>query len=59
MNKEDKLHEMARDIMERLNKKYMIANELSLDEYLDEYKSMLKEHEIIEILECLNEFNKI
>ncbi len=59
MNKVDKLHQMARDIMERLNKKYKIANELSLDEYLDEYKSMLKEHEIIEILECLNEFNKI
>ena len=59
MNKVDKLHQLARDIMERLNKKYKIANELSLDEYLDEYKSMLKEHEIIEILECLNEFNKI
>ena len=59
MNKEDKLHEMARDIMERLNKKYMIANELSLDEYLDEYKSMLKEHEISEIIECLKEFDKL
>ena len=58
MNKEDKLHEMARDIMERLNKKYMIANELSLDEYLDEYKSMLKEHEISEIKICLKEFDK-
>ena len=59
MNKEDKLHEMARDIMERLNKKYMIANELSLDEYLCEYKSMLKEHEISEIIECLKEFDKL
>ena len=56
---EDKLHQIARDIMERLNEKYNIANELSLDEYLDEFRGMLIEAEINEILECLNEFNKI
>ena len=56
---EDKLHQKARDIMERLNEKYKIANFISLDEYLYEYKSMLKEHEISEILECIKEFDKI
>ena len=45
--------------MERLNEKYKIANFLSLDEYLCEYKSMLKEYEISEILECIKEFDKI
>jgi len=59
MNKVDKLHQLARDIMERLNEKYNITNELSLDEYLDEFKGMINESEFIEILECLNEFNKI
>ena len=56
---EDKLHQIARDIMERLNEKYNITNELSLDEYLDEFRGMLIEAEIDEILECLKEFDKI
>ena len=56
---EDKLHEIARDIMEKLNEKYNITNELSLDEYLDEFRGMLIEAEIDEILECLKEFDKI
>ena len=56
---EDKLHEIARDIMERLNEKYNITNELSLDEYLDEFRGMLIEDEIDEILECLRKFDKI
>ena len=43
---EDKLHEIARDIMEKLNEKYNITNELSLDEYLDEFRGMLIEDEI-------------
>ena len=59
MNKVDKLHQKARDIMAKLNEKYNITNEFSLDEYLDEFRGMLIEDEIIEILECLNEFNKI
>ena len=59
MNKVDKLHQKARDIMAKLNEKYNITNEYSLDEYLDEFRGMLIEDEIIEILECLNEFNKI
>ena len=59
MNKIDKLHQVARDIMERLNEKYNITNELSLDEYLDEFRGMLIEAEIDEILECLKEFDKI
>ena len=45
---EDKLHQIARDIMERLNEKYNITNELSLDEYLDEFRGMLIEAEIDE-----------
>ena len=59
MNKVDKLHQVARDIMERLNEKYNITNELSLDEYLDEFRGMLIEAEIDEIIECLKEFDKI
>ena len=57
--KENELHQIARDIMEQLNEKYNITNELSLDEYLDEFRGMLIEAEIDEILECLEEFNKI
>jgi len=56
---EDKLHQIARDIMAKLNEKYNITNELSLDEYLDEFRGMLIEAEIDEILECLKEFDKI
>ena len=59
MNKVDKLHQKARDIMAKLNEKYNITNELSLDEYLDEFRGMLIEDEIDEILECLKEFDKI
>ena len=57
--KEDKLHQIARDIMEQLNEKYNITNEFSLDEYLDEFRGMLIEAEIDEIIECLKEFDKI
>ena len=56
---EDKLHQKARDIMAKLNEKYNVTNELSLDEYLDEFRGMLIEAEIDEILECLKEFDKI
>ena len=56
---EDKLHEIARDIMAKLNEKYNITNEFSLDEYLDEFIGMLNANEIDEILECLKEFDKI
>ena len=59
MNKESKLHQQARDIMNYLNEKYNITNELSLDEYLDEFKGMLNQFEINEIVDCLEEFDKI
>ena len=59
MSKEDKLHQMARDIMDYLNEKYNITNELSLDEYLEEFKGMLNQFEINEIVDCLEEFNKL
>ena len=59
MSKEDKLHQMARDIMDYLNEKYNITNEFSLDEYLDEFRGMLIEDEIDEILECLRKFDKL
>ena len=59
MRKEDKLHQKALDIMAKLNEKYNITNELSLDEYLDEFRGMLIEAEIDEILECLKEFDKL
>ena len=57
--KEDKLHQIARDIMEQLNEKYNITNEFSLDEYLDEFRGMLNEDEIDEILECLRKVDKL
>ena len=56
---EDKLHEIARDIMDYLNEKYNITNEFSLDEYLEEFKGMLNQFEINEIVDCLKEFDKI
>jgi hypothetical protein len=59
MNKVDKLHQKARDIMAKLNEKYNVTNELSLDEYLDEFRGMLIEAEIDEIIECLKEFDKV
>jgi len=58
MNREDKLHQKALDIMAKLNEKYNITNQLSLDEYLGEFKGMLIEAEINEIVECLKEFEK-
>ena len=58
MRKEDELHQKALDIMAKLNEKYNITNEFSLDEYLDEFRGMLIEAEIDEILECLKEFDK-
>ena len=57
--KEDKLHQIARDIMEQLNEKYNITNEFSLDEYLDEFRGMLIETETDEIIGCLKEFDKV
>ena len=59
MNEINYLHEIALDIMAKLNKKYNITNELSLDEYLYEFRGMLIEAEINEILECLKEFDKL
>ena len=59
MNREDTLHQLAQDIMERLNEKYNITNELSLDEYFYEFRGMLIEDEIEIILKCLKEFDKI
>ena len=59
MSKEDKLHQKALDIMAKLNEKYNITNEFSLDEYLEEFKGMLNQFEINEIVDCLEEFNKL
>ena len=59
MRKEDELHQKALDIMAKLNEKYNITNEFSLDEYLEEFKGMLNQFEINEIVDCLEEFDKI
>ena len=59
MRKEDELHQKALDIMAKLNEKYNITNEFSLDEYLEEFKGMLNQFEINEIADCLEEFDKI
>ena len=59
MSREDKLHQKALDIMAKLNEKYNITNEFSLDEYLEEFKGMLNQFEINEIVDCLEEFNKL
>ena len=50
------LHELAIEMMEKINKKYNINNVLSLDEYLCEYYNMLSNDERNEITNLINKF---
>ena len=50
------LHELAIEIMEKINEKYNMNNILSLDEYLYEYYNMLSNDERNEITNLINKF---
>jgi len=50
------LHELAIEMMEKINKKYNMNNILSLDEYLYEYYNMLSNDEKNEITNLINKF---
>ena len=50
------LHELAIEMMEKINKKYNINNVLSLDEYLCEYYNMLSNDERNEITNLISKF---
>ena len=50
------LHELAIEMMEKINEKYNMNNILSLDEYLYEYYNMLSNDERNEITNLINKF---
>jgi hypothetical protein len=56
MVKED-LHTKALELMEKLDSKYNMINELSLDEYLYEYRIILDSNDINEINKLINKFD--
>ena len=47
------MHELAIEIMEKLDNKYNMNNMLSLDEYLYEYYNVLNNNEITTITKLL------
>ena len=50
------LHELAIEMMEKINEKYNMNNKLSLDEYIYEYYNMLSNDERNEITNLINKF---
>jgi hypothetical protein len=50
------LHELAIEMMEKINEKYNMNNILSLDEYLYEYYNMLSNDERNEITNLISKF---
>jgi len=56
MVRED-LHTKALELMEKLDSKYNMINELSLDEYLYEYRIILDSNDINEINKLINKFD--
>ena len=50
------LHELAIEMMEKINKKYNMNNILSLDEYLYEYYDILSINERNDITNLINKF---
>ena len=56
MNYEDKLHENALELMDKLDDKYNMYNVLSLDEYLIEYCDILSNDEQLEVCNLINKF---
>ena len=58
MNYEDKLHQNALELMDKLDDKYNMYNVLSLDEYLIEYCDILSNDEQLEICNLIDKFNQ-
>ena len=58
MNYEDKLHENALELMDKLDDKYNMYNVLSLDEYLIEYCDILSNDEQLEVCNLIDKFNQ-
>ena len=53
----ENLHTKALELMEKLDSKYNMINELSLDEYLYEYRIILNSNDINEINKLINKFD--
>ena len=53
------MHELAIELMNKLDNKYNMCNVLSLDEYLCEYYNVLSNNEINEINELLEMFHEM
>ena len=51
------LHTEALELMEKLDSKYNMINELSLDEYFYEYRIILDSNDINEINKLINKFD--
>ena len=48
------MHELAIELMEKLDNKYNMSNVLSLDEYLCEYYNILSNNEINQVSKLLH-----
>jgi len=48
------MHELAIELMEKLDNKYNMSNVLSLDEYLCEYYNVLSNNEINQVSKLLH-----
>jgi len=53
------MHEIAIEMMEKLDSKYNMNNELSLDEYICEYYNILNNNEINAINKLLEMFHEM
>ena len=53
------MHEIAIEIMEKLDSKYKMNNALSLDEYICEYYNILNNNEINAINKLLEMFHEM
>ncbi len=53
------MHEIAIEIMEKLDNKYNMNNALSLDEYICEYYNILNNNEINAINKLLEMFHEM
>jgi len=53
------MHELAIELMEKLDNKYNMNNALSLDEYICEYYNILSNNEINQINKLLEMFHEM
>jgi hypothetical protein len=56
MNREDKWHEEARDLMEQWDQTYRVENQMSLNEYLYVFGCIMNATDISDGLKLLNKF---